>query len=113
MRKRPGNARAGSLEARRHRDQLAPVCARRTYQLARRASLGETRIPLSPRSEKCPDLLRHFVFITGTSEHADYHGFIDDVKVPVLTKPFDVADLQRIAWEILAVLCLARPAPDI
>ncbi len=52
MRKRPGNARAGSLEARRHRDQLAPVCARRTHQLARRASLGETRIPLSPRSEK-------------------------------------------------------------
>ncbi len=26
MRKRPGNG-AGSLEARRHRDQLAPVCA--------------------------------------------------------------------------------------
>jgi len=26
------------------------------------------------------------------------------VKVPVLTKPFDMADLQRIAREILAVL---------
>lgn len=49
-----------------------------------------------------PDLLRRFVFITGTSEHADYRSFIDDVKVPVLTKPFDMMDLQRLAREMLA-----------
>ena len=31
---------------------LAPACAQRTHQLARRASLSETRVPPSPRSEK-------------------------------------------------------------
>ena len=51
-----------------------------------------------------PHLLRRFVFITGTSEHADYHGFIDELKAPVLTKPFDMADLQRVAREMLSGL---------
>jgi two-component system NtrC family sensor kinase len=51
--------------------------------------------------ERYPDLLHRFVFITGTSEHADYQGFIDDVKVPVLTKPFDMADLVRVVQELL------------
>jgi CheY-like chemotaxis protein len=49
-----------------------------------------------------PDLLRRFVFITGTSEHADYQGFIDDVKVPVLTKPFDMMELVRVVHDVLA-----------
>ncbi len=48
-----------------------------------------------------PDLLARFVFITGTSEHTDYQGFIDDVKVPVLTKPFDMVELQRVVEERL------------
>jgi CheY-like chemotaxis protein len=48
-----------------------------------------------------PELLRRFVFITGTSEHTDYQDFIDDVKVPILTKPFDMLHLQRVAREIL------------
>jgi two-component system NtrC family sensor kinase len=52
--------------------------------------------------QRYPDLLRRFVFITGTSEHADYQGFIDDVKVPVLTKPFDMMDLVRVVHELLA-----------
>ena len=52
--------------------------------------------------QRYPDLLHRFVFITGTSEHADYQGFIDDVKVPVLTKPFDMSELQRVARDILA-----------
>ncbi len=52
--------------------------------------------------QRYPDLLHRFVFITGTSEHADYQGFIDDVKVPVLTKPFDMADLVRVVQELLA-----------
>ena len=51
--------------------------------------------------QRYPDLLHRFVFITGTSEHADYQGFIDDVKVPVLTKPFDMADLVRVVQELL------------
>ena len=49
-----------------------------------------------------PELLRRFVFITGTSRHADYRGFMDDVKVPVLTKPFDMFELQRVARETLS-----------
>ena len=52
--------------------------------------------------QRYPDLLHRFVFITGTSEHADYQGFIDDVKVPVLTKPFDMMDLVRVVQELLA-----------
>jgi CheY-like chemotaxis protein len=50
-----------------------------------------------------PELLRRFVFITGTSEHADYQVFMDDTKVPVLTKPFDMIELQRVARETLTV----------
>ncbi len=50
-----------------------------------------------------PGLLRRFVFITGTCEHADYQSFIEETKVPVLTKPFDMADLQRLAREVLSL----------
>ncbi|MGH7386402.1 MAG: response regulator [Candidatus Rokuibacteriota bacterium] len=52
--------------------------------------------------QRHPDLVRRFVFITGTSEHADYQDFIEDVTAPVLTKPFDMVELQRVAREILA-----------
>jgi CheY-like chemotaxis protein len=54
--------------------------------------------------QRQPELLRRFVFITGTSDRTDYQGFIDDVKVAVLTKPFDMGDLQRIAREMLAAV---------
>ncbi len=54
-----------------------------------------------------PELLGRFVFISGTSEHTDYQGFIADVKVPVLTKPFDMLELQRMVEERLH-----RPAPS-
>ena len=47
-------------------------------------------------------MLGRFVFITGTSEHTDYQGFIDEVKVPVLTKPFDMVDLVRVVQGRLA-----------
>jgi two-component system NtrC family sensor kinase len=50
-----------------------------------------------------PDLARRFVFVTGTSEHTDYQGLITDIAAPVLTKPFDMAELQRVARETLAV----------
>jgi CheY-like chemotaxis protein len=49
-----------------------------------------------------PELLRRFVFITGTSEHPDYQGFLDEVRVPVLKKPFDMIELQRVARETLS-----------
>lgn len=49
-----------------------------------------------------PDLARRFLFITGTSEHTDYQGIIGELPVPVLTKPFDMTELQRLAREMLA-----------
>ena len=49
-----------------------------------------------------PDVLRRFMFITGTSEHTDYQGFVDEVKVPVLTKPFDMLELFRLVQELAA-----------
>jgi CheY-like chemotaxis protein len=50
-----------------------------------------------------PDLLRRLVFITGASEYADGSGVIGDVPVPVLTKPFDLTELQRVARETLSI----------
>lgn len=52
--------------------------------------------------QRHPELLRRFVFITGTSAQAEYQGFIDAAKVPVLTKPFDVADLLRVVQRLVA-----------
>lgn len=77
---------------------------RRTYDVV----LSDLRMPeldglglFREIEQRYPDLLHRFVFITGTSEHADYQGFIDDVKVTVLTKPFDMADLVRVVQELL------------
>lgn len=58
-----------------------------------------------------PDVLRRFMFITGTSEHTDYQGFIDEVKVPVLTKPFDMMELFRLVRELAAGQAV-RTAPS-
>lgn len=49
-----------------------------------------------------PELVRRFVFVTGTSEHADYRGFVEDVPAPVLTKPFGVDELLRVTRDMLA-----------
>ena len=80
---------------------------KRTYDLI----LSDLRMPeldglglYRAIQERRPDLIRRFVFITGTSEHADYQGFIDDVKAPILLKPFDVTELQRVARDILAAV---------
>ena len=77
---------------------------RRTYDVV----LSDLRMPeldglglFREIEQRYPDLLHRFVFITGTSEHADYQGFIDDAKVPVLTKPFDMADLVRVVQQLL------------
>jgi two-component system NtrC family sensor kinase len=79
--------------------------ANRTYDVV----LSDLRMPeldglglFREIEQRYPDLLGRFVFITGTSEHTDYQGFIDDVKVPVLTKPFDMMNLVRIVQSRLA-----------
>jgi CheY-like chemotaxis protein len=79
--------------------------ANRTYDVI----LSDLRMPeldglgfFREVEQRYPDLLSRFVFITGTSEHTDYQGFIDEVKVPVLTKPFDMADLVRVVQDRLA-----------
>ena len=79
--------------------------ANRTYDVI----LSDLRMPeldglglFREIEQRYPDLLRRFVFITGTSEHTDYQGFIDDVKVPVLTKPFDMMNLVRVVRGRLA-----------
>jgi len=79
--------------------------ANRTYDVI----LSDLRMPeldgfglFREIERRYPDLLGRFVFITGTSEHTDYQGFIDDVKVPVLTKPFDMMNLVRVVKGRLA-----------
>jgi two-component system NtrC family sensor kinase len=80
------------------------LIGRRVYDLV----LSDLRMPemdgLDRKLERSrPDLARRFVFVTGTSEHTDYRGLITDIAAPVLTKPFDMAELQRVARETLAV----------
>jgi CheY-like chemotaxis protein len=82
------------------------LIGRRAYDLV----LSDLRMPeldglglYRELQQSRPDLARRFVFITGTSEHTDYQGLIADIAAPVLTKPFDMAELQRVARETLTV----------
>jgi CheY-like chemotaxis protein len=78
---------------------------RRAYDLV----LSDLRMPeldglglYRELEKRRPDLARRFVFITGTSEHTDYQVIIEGIAAPVLTKPFDVTELQRVVREMLA-----------
>lgn len=95
------------VDTARHGGAALEKLEKRTYDLI----LSDLRMPeldglglYRAIQQRRPDLLRRFVFITGTSEHADYQGFIDDVKAPILLKPFDVTELQRVARDILAAV---------
>ena len=49
-----------------------------------------------------PDLVRRMIFISGTTEHPEYQKFLDEAGVPMLSKPFHVEDLCRLAEQSLA-----------
>jgi CheY-like chemotaxis protein len=79
--------------------------AKRRYDLV----LSDLRMPeldglglFRAVQERFPELLARFVFITGTSEHNDYQEIIEALSVPVLTKPFDMVELQRLARAVLS-----------
>ena len=103
---------ADLLEGEGYEVETAPDGRAALDRLAQRsydAILSDLRMPeldglglFRAIEQRHPQLLRRFVFITGTSAQTEYQGFIDDVKVPVLTKPFDVADLLRVVRRLVA-----------
>ena len=48
-----------------------------------------------------PWLLSRLVFITGSTEHPQYHRFLAETLVPVIAKPFNVSALQEIIQEVV------------
>ncbi len=49
-----------------------------------------------------PDLVRRMIFISGTTEHPEHQKFLDEAVVPILSKPFHVEDLRRLAEQSLS-----------
>jgi CheY-like chemotaxis protein len=43
-----------------------------------------------------PDLLKRMIFISGTTDDPVYQKFLEQVGVPVLSKPFHLDDLRRL-----------------
>lgn len=51
--------------------------------------------------ERCrPDLLRRMIFVSGTTEQ--YRGFLEESRVPILPKPFELEDLRQITERALS-----------
>ncbi len=48
-----------------------------------------------------PTLLGRLIFVSGTTEPAEYASFLEESKAPVLRKPFDLEDLRRFVRRIL------------
>jgi CheY-like chemotaxis protein len=57
-----------------------------------------------------PELLRRFVFITGTADDSEHRPLVGNLGAPVLTKPFDVIELQRVARERLGLSLPGSPS---
>ena len=49
-----------------------------------------------------PDLVRRMIFISGTTEHPEHQKSLDEAGVPILSKPFHVEDLRRLAEQSLS-----------
>ncbi len=48
-----------------------------------------------------PSLLRRIAFVSGTTQPVEYASFLEETGVPVLRKPFAIADLQRLVQRML------------
>jgi CheY-like chemotaxis protein len=48
-----------------------------------------------------PSLLRRLAIVSGTTEPAEYATFLETTGVPILSKPFVLADLYRIVQRLL------------
>ena len=53
-------------------------------------------------TRRWPDTRPHLLFISGFVESPEYAGFLQAASVQVLLKPFDVDDLSRAVYAILA-----------
>jgi two-component system NtrC family sensor kinase len=56
-----------------------------------------------------PALLSRFLFVSGTAHEPEYHRFLVESAVPILAKPFTLADLQRLTRHVLEA---HGPEPD-
>lgn len=54
-----------------------------------------------------PDLLGRMIFISGTTEHPEYRTFLDETRVPMLSKPFHLEDLRRLTTQSLAACAVS------
>lgn len=48
-----------------------------------------------------PNLLRRFLVVSGTTHDVEFDRFLMDTAVPVLTKPFNLEDLQHVVRQLL------------
>ena len=49
-----------------------------------------------------PALLSRFFFVSGTADQPEYRRFLAESAVPILAKPFVLADLQQLTQKVLA-----------
>jgi signal transduction histidine kinase len=49
-----------------------------------------------------PALARHFVFTTGDGLSSETQGFFEKTGVPILRKPFDLSEVQKVVGQVLA-----------
>ena len=49
-----------------------------------------------------PALLSRFLFVSGTAHEPEYQRFLAESAVPILAKPFSLAELHRLVRRVLA-----------
>ena len=53
--------------------------------------------------QRRPEALRRLIFMTGSAP--EYAGFLEEIKAPVLAKPFTPEDLRKAVERVLATTC--------